>query len=108
MTDKPLDQTGRVIGVCRPNSNSIEIYTAYWNKASQHERQVLIFHELGHCVHLLDHKNTVDPASGWPASIMYPYILSGFQYESWYNYYNSELFNGSAVRTPAAEQRCEL
>lgn len=41
-----------VAGLCRRNqdpTNAIEISSSYWSRATELEREFVVFHELGHC-----------------------------------------------------------
>ena len=52
---------GNVIGQCRSNSNLpnvVAIDQSFWNSASQLRREMVIFHELGHCALQRDHLDT--------------------------------------------------
>lgn len=64
---------GNAIGYCIISGSSriVIINRGYWNVASEIERELLIFHELGHCILNMEHDETVRP-DGTPASIMYP------------------------------------
>ncbi len=53
-----IDET-RVLGQCQFNSlypNRITIDESFWKNASNTFREFVVFHELGHCVLLRDHK----------------------------------------------------
>ena len=55
---------GRIAGTCRSGENiaHITVDLPFWTRSSPFEREMLIFHELGHCVldrgHLEDEDNT--------------------------------------------------
>jgi len=44
-----------VLGYCRPDRKTIRIKESHWTMISDVEREIIIFHELGHCVLFLDH-----------------------------------------------------
>lgn len=78
------------IGICYWISNgSREIYIdpGFWfaPTTSELDRELLIFHELGHC--------DLDRGHSDPLSIMEPYHIGGLEYSLDLNYYRSELFN---------------
>jgi hypothetical protein len=62
------------IGQCLTYGNGvrvIQIDPVYWSMASDDQKEILIMHELGHCVLGLGH-NTGKSMNGCPLSIMYP------------------------------------
>lgn len=76
----------------------VVISKEWWDKMPEADKEVLIFHELGHCV--LDRGHTDSRlASGRPASVMNTYHIGGGNYTSIYGYYLSELFNKPALAT---------
>lgn len=82
---------GNWVGVCRYNAtNRIEVLRVWWQFALDSEREVLMLHELGHCV--LGRGHTETYTNGQPSSIMYPSVLSGYQYESNREQYLQEYF----------------
>lgn len=61
-----------VAGSCRYGSNidnEVTIDQTFWNRSSNLVREFVVFHELGHCVLLRDHDESVD-AQGRCLSIM--------------------------------------
>lgn len=72
---------------------SIEINQDYWAGYDSEERNVLMYHELGHCLNHYDHRD-----NGWQTpygvSIMYPYVW-GYNFERYRSAYVQELFTGS-------------
>ena len=89
---------GNVIGRCRYNShhpNAINIDRSYWERASELDREMVVFHELGHCY--LDRGHTERTTS---SGICLSLMASGtgdcwLQYvESTREYYLDELFSG--------------
>ena len=69
------------IGLCSKSSNRIRIYLDQdaWNKYDHVGREMLMFHELGHCVLDLPH-NMAAMVDGTPYSIMYPSLFSSYIY----------------------------
>lgn len=61
-----------VVGICNHNSNApnkIVIDKIFWQRASLAKREMIVFHELGHCYLKLNHIDDVQ-AGGQCASIM--------------------------------------
>jgi hypothetical protein len=81
----------------RVNLN-IEIDPIFWEEASQTEKEVLVFHELGHCVLNREHNESLISEQNIPKSIMYPYIFET-EYEMYRNYYINELKNPETLLT---------
>lgn len=68
----------------------IKIKRNFWNKSDIPTRELLMFHELGHCILNRGHRTV--KGSTFPVSIMEPVIFSSFVYVKDYSYYISELF----------------
>lgn len=87
------EQSGNVIGVCkiRGNDRYIEIDPNWWSWSGDVDREILIFHELGHCV--LDQHGHRDfrLTDGCPGSIMDTYHIGANCYEKHYDYYIEEM-----------------
>lgn len=79
MTDS-LDRP-ELTGMCVGNDEvrTVLILRAYWEKASNLQKEQLIFHELGHCVLNLPHDASRNE-NGVPKSIMYPAMISEGEY----------------------------
>lgn len=90
-----LDSYGSsTIGVCVSSSTKREVSVDpdFWTSASEARRELLMHHELGHCV--LDRRHRSDLlSSGNYASLMYPSIMPSRTYTSNYDYYQDELFS---------------
>lgn len=76
---------------------NIEIDPDYWQLTSETKKEVLLFHELGHCVLGRDHDEqriyyTV------PKSIMYPYLFDS-AFRTHRSYYVEELKNPKTLFT---------
>lgn len=86
----------------------INIDRAFWARASTEEKEVLVFHELGHCSCFLGHtynggeyKKDEEPKGdltvagfledGCPSSLMYPYVIPQICYERHRLHYRYEL-----------------
>lgn len=63
-----------LIGICYPSRNFVEIRESFWAKASDPEREALVFHELGHCHFWLSHHNTLRD-DGCPERLMHPVVV---------------------------------
>ncbi len=87
---------GKVIGVCYYPFRKIEINKLYWDKASDTEKEMLIFHELGHCELHRDHNKSFildNNNNEIPESLMYPKMFNPNIYLNYRDYYIMELFN---------------
>ena len=72
----------------------IEIDYSFWFTADHWQREVLIAHELGHCVmNIIGHNNKVVKTEGYerPASIMHKNVLDSYDYYANRDYYLKEL-----------------
>lgn len=72
----------------------IRINRKYWSNDLAYDnarREMLMFHELGHCILNRDHNEEVN-IYGHPLSIMYPSVFSHNSYISNYSMYINELF----------------
>lgn len=66
----------------------------HWKSLNEYDREVLVFHELGHCILQRGH-NGRRGLNGLPISIMFPTALRGVDYVSNQSEYEFELFNGN-------------
>jgi hypothetical protein len=76
------------IGQCQISNEhapTIILLKEYWEEANYNEKESLLYHELGHCVLMLDHDASKNE-DGRPLSIMYPSQL----FEYWYDSYRQE------------------
>ncbi|HUV84453.1 MAG TPA: putative metallopeptidase [Methanosarcinales archaeon] len=82
------------IGVCYSGSDTprIVIDKSYWADATDTQKEVLMFHELGHCILGRGHDTRLDNGKV-PVSVMYPTIFT-FWYTKKRKYYLDELFLG--------------
>jgi hypothetical protein len=92
---QPHEQfTAFVVGTCMVWSNNnwdVTINKNYWDSIGYASRELLLFHELGHCLHHFPHRNG-KLNDGMPASVMYPSMFSSDYYYSFIDYYMEELF----------------
>lgn len=86
--------TPTAIGICLffTKPRTIIISEDFWETASDVEKEMVVFHELGHCALSRMHKHAKGPW-GHPMSLMYPSIFSSYTYRSSRGYYIDELFN---------------
>lgn len=68
----------------------IAVYRPVWVKASHTKREMIIFHELGHCVLNREHSSTTDKPS-----LMAESLISVRAYRENREYYLRELFSGA-------------
>ncbi len=87
-------------GVCEIATNEtprVTINQGIWNTLNNHDRQEVIFHELGHCVLRRRHQDgevrNHDNSAWIAASIMYPYRIPGATYMANVDHYHGELFS---------------
>lgn len=57
-----------IVGVCGQSNRLITIDEAFWLRASSLQRELIVFHELGHCVLNKDHNE--NSKNGYCSSIM--------------------------------------
>lgn len=82
--DKMTTDYKNAVGYCYKPTNSIEILRSYWAEIPNIKRQMLIFHELGHC--LLDKKHSDELLlDGCGASIMLFHMDTSNCYYKHYN-----------------------
>ena len=70
-------------------SRYIVINAKYWKTALDPEREVLVFHELGHGLYSKEHHYS---------SIMEPHILYSKRYIQYYDFYIKEFFDGNKYK----------
>lgn len=81
-----------VIGLCSGrghNNPVVYINEKYWDSASEEDRMVLMYHELGHCVLGREHNNAAK--SGVRLSLMNEYAIPRYFLNDYR--YNEELFH---------------
>lgn len=92
-----------VIAVCSQKSvPTITVSKAYWEKAKETDREILMLHELGHCILGRNHVEVIVPVTGPTArvfgnrakSLMNPCVIPSVVYEAFRDEYLNELFNG--------------
>jgi hypothetical protein len=66
---RPGTLSGNTVGQCQTGGvPTVTLDTTFWAQADAAEREVLVFHELGHCLLNLDHSDHL--------AIMWPYLLT--------------------------------
>ena len=73
------------VGVCWRGSKIVIISSEFWedNQSEELWRDILVFHELGHCFLKRPHKEN---------SLMEPVLIYPSEYKSKEDFYNKELF----------------
>jgi len=97
-----LDHYGSgVIGLCETGYGlrRVTLDPDFWNNVSNTQKELLMHHELGHCILYRAHRTSL-LSSGAEASIMYPIIMASSTYLNDYNYYQNELFTWGAATLP--------
>ncbi len=84
-------------GVCNSysdGSKEVLIKKSWWDKASNHQKEVMIYHELGHCSLNRDHDGELLSKDDYEvkASIMNPTIPGSAHYVQYKTSYLTELF----------------
>lgn len=71
----------RFIGLCDDAGPDLVITLdpEYWAEASAAQREILVLHELGHCVGGLEHVETIGE-DNCPVSLMFPKVISSACY----------------------------
>ena len=92
------DLPGSIIGLCDPRGkvHVVTVSREFWKKATNLQKEELMYHELGHCVLGKPHKEgyVLDGGYLMPASIMKCCGLLGKDYAKYRDYYLWELFEG--------------
>lgn len=95
----------RVMAVCIQRAglpSEIEVNKSYWDKFGDTKREMLIFHELGHCSLDRRHRSEVD-SRGRPMSLMYDTMFSVTTYSDLHADYMRELFLANAASTTTGD-----
>ena len=90
----PKKNNLEILGNCDTNSGGTPVVTINkktFKRLSQNEKEMLIFHELGHCLLYKGHNDDLDD-DGVPVSIMNKYAFSGNVYAKNREGYINELF----------------
>lgn len=104
-----LSQYGAgVIGLCEDSTNlrRITFDPEYWNDTqSADNKEILSHHELGHCILYRPHDTLIGSLPDsidtiHELSIMYPFMITGSQFDVHRPYYHAELFFQAATVNP--------
>jgi hypothetical protein len=98
-----LDYLGSgVIGLCETGygGRTVTLDPDFWGRISDTQDELLMHHELGHCILYRPHRSTL-LSTGREASIMNPIIMSSSTYQGNYAYYQNELFTYWTAQTSA-------
>lgn len=82
------------IGICYffTKPRTIVIKKSWWENATDVQREMVVYHELGHCALSRMHKEATGPW-GKQISLMYPRIFDENLYNRHRGYYMDEMFN---------------
>jgi Zn-dependent protease with chaperone function len=86
-------QSGKLtnmIAACNMISGNVLVHSRFYEDATPTQLEMVMFHELGHCVLLRDHVDVRQKFG--PRSIMYPYLFEESTYLEHRDYYLRELF----------------
>jgi len=90
---------GSTIGMCvfSGSKRSVQLSSSAWNNSSDTFKEMLLFHELGHCLLNRDHKNTRH-SDGRPESLMASSLFSQSVYLAHRDEYLKELFTAETAQ----------
>jgi hypothetical protein len=96
----------KVLAFCaflRNGQNVVFVNRDKFYASSQSRRELIIYHELGHCAQLRPHFGYYFTDPFVPKSLMYQFALKRDVFEGSYEYYINELFNyqGPMLQLPA-------
>lgn len=82
-----------VVGLCYDTNNRTNIYISKkeWESYDTYQREMLMFHELGHCILQLGHDRSQDRV-GRPLDLMFPFNFDSDLYLENREYYVKHLF----------------
>lgn len=82
------------VAACIPSYNAILVYKPYWDSLGDTSREILMLHEMGHCILKRKHDDVYGNRN---ESLMYSQLMYPEVYLRYREYYLDELFNGSNV-----------
>lgn len=71
----------KTVALCKRSEGMRRIYVSKqtWDTSDSLQRELTMFHEIGHCVYHMDHDLSTD-SEGEPTSIMYPSEFDSYSY----------------------------
>lgn len=100
---------GATVGMCSFNSsgrNHVDLSSSAWQRGSNTFREMLVYHELGHCLLGRGHKNS-KLTSGQPESLMNSWMFDERTYLANRDYYLKELFTAENHRNRSSFMAAE-
>jgi hypothetical protein len=93
------DVSKATVGLCikyglSPLPNEVRVLKSWWDDSSDLEKELLVYHELGHCVINRKHKEGFIDGTNCPNSLMNSIMVGEYCYIKHYDYYIWELKNG--------------
>lgn len=79
-----------VVGICYEGQALVKLKISYWNKATDYEKEQLLFHELGHCLFAMEHDDTINKKLLIPNSLMNSNMIDEDIYSAFHSYYIEE------------------
>lgn len=92
MADLELNKNGECI-LSYDMPQQINIQRSFWEAATPETREILIFHELGHCILFREHNDEFDAHTLRPMSLMRSKILPSKTFKENREQYLKELFD---------------
>lgn len=80
----------KIVGYCFPMQRLVQLQRAYWNQGSEINREIVVFHELGHCQLKREHTYHAYE-DNCPISVMNPVLPNAPCYQKHYTDYINEL-----------------
>lgn len=90
------DEAGGAIGQCELPDAIVTLDPLFWSEATDLDKELVVLHELGHCVLYRGHLNTTQ-ANGFDVSIMNAYLMPDRDFAADPGYYFGELRDTSGV-----------
>lgn len=75
---------------------TITFNMSYWSVYSPTQKEIVVFHEMGHCVLNRSHNSAAD-SNGHDVTLMHPYLMSPGEYRPRRSYYLNELFANANI-----------
>lgn len=97
-SDVHIDEDGTYLAVCireKTGPNEIVVDKGIWNELNSEEKEIVLFHELGHCVLDRDHHDQEYLSN--PMSIMNHGLISSEKYTDHRSGYIKELFTEDSL-----------